>query len=79
MDFMYDIVLPNLREIPGGVCACKKQNKVFFLLQELGLIMKWAAVAEIYFRSNTGELLVTSQAQYSNGLQELKMLRWWRR
>ena len=30
MDFMYDIVLPNLREIPGGVCACKKQNKVFF-------------------------------------------------
>ena len=74
---MYDIVSPNLREIPGGVCACKKQNKVFF--QELGLIMKWAAVAEIYFRSNTGELLVTSQAQYSNGLQELKMLRWWRR
>ena len=27
---MYDIVSPNLREIPGGVCACKKQNKVFF-------------------------------------------------
>ena len=75
---MYDIVSPNLREIPGGVCACKKQNKVFFFL-ELGLIMKWAAVSEINFRSNTGELLVTSQAQYSNGLQELKMLRWWRR
>ena len=59
---MYYIVSPNFREIPGGVCHCNKQNKVFF--QELGLIIiKWAAVAEIYFRSNTGELHVTSQAQ----------------
>ena len=27
---MYDIVSPNLREISGGVCSCKEQNKVFF-------------------------------------------------
>ena len=39
VDFMYDIVSPNLREIPGGVCACKKQNKVFFTRS---LVWSWS-------------------------------------
>ena len=53
------------------VCAFKKQNDVICFRS-----LVWSgSEQQIYFRSNTGELLVTSEAQYSNTLQELEMSR----